>query len=74
MKEDGSCTQSPVQTAGMKPKFHSSLMAADPFTVRNVFGNIGRKDISRGICRNPKVVSSFFLSFFVEWISGVLQV
>jgi hypothetical protein len=49
MKEDGSCTQSPVQTAGMKPKFPSSLMAADLFTARNVIGNIGRKDIRRGI-------------------------
>jgi hypothetical protein len=45
MKEDESSTQSLVQTAGRKPKFHSNLMVADLFTVRNVFGKIGRKDI-----------------------------
>jgi hypothetical protein len=60
MKEGGRCTQSLVQTAGRKPKFRSSLMVANPFTVRNVIGNVGRKDIRRGMRRNPEMVSSFF--------------
>jgi len=46
MKEGESSTQSLVQTAEWKPKFRSSPMVANPFTVRNVIGNIGRKDIS----------------------------
>jgi hypothetical protein len=60
MKEDGSCTQSLVQTARRKPKFRSSLMAAGPFTVRNAFGNIGRKDIRRGMHRNPAMVFFYY--------------
>jgi hypothetical protein len=62
MKEDGSSTRSLVQTAGMKPKFHSNLMAADLFTVKSVLRNIGRKDISRGMHRNPGMVFSFIAS------------
>ena len=54
MKEEGNCTQSLVQTAGVKPKFHSSLMAADRFTVKSVLRNIDREDISRGMYRNSR--------------------
>jgi len=60
MKEAGNSTQSLVQTAGMKPKFHSSLMVANPFTVRNVIGNIGRKDIRGLMRRNPENGFFFF--------------
>jgi len=62
MKEEGNCTQSLVQTAGVKPKFHSSLMAADLFTVKSVLKNIDREDISRGIYRNPGMVFFLLLS------------
>jgi hypothetical protein len=56
MKEGESSIQSLVQTAERKPKFHSNLMVADPFTVRSVFGNIVRRDISRGMPRNLEAV------------------
>ena len=61
MKEDGSSTLSLVQTAGRKLKFRSSLMAADPFTVRNVIGSIGREDIRRRMRRNTENGFFFFL-------------
>jgi hypothetical protein len=61
MKEVENSIQSLVQTAKRKPKFHSSPMVVNQFTVRNVIGNIGRKDISRGMSRNSENGFLFYI-------------